>query len=308
MSFDHYTALYESIYFVHQIHESLHINQLSGFDLSGSGSLGINESAYLAALKILMVHDLLSFKKNVYFQTLEQNNRFNDLLISVVLTDRRSDYELFFQKASVENHFFFNNLTDLEYDIYSRCDFEVTYAVGKTVLNVLNLEHMKVLELGGNSGGLGTALVSQFPTCQYTIVDRPIPCKVGNELKVRNDVPLTFIPGDVFDLQLTEQIFDYIVIMNLLHDFEDAKCAQIIENCHDYLGPNTKFCIIEDLLTGIFEPTAAIIQGLRLAVECGGGRQRSIEELSLLFSKNKFILESRTTLSPEQTLLIYGRE
>lgn len=308
MSYEHYEALYESIYFVHKIQKSLHMNSLSAFDLSAAPQLGINESAYLAALKILVVSQLLSFDGDHFFQTLEQHKHFNDLLSTVVLTDKRSDLDAFYQKALKDSHFFFNNLTDLEYDIYSRCDFEVTYAIGKSALSFLNFENMSVLELGGNSGGLGTALVTEFPTCKYTIVDREIPCRVGNELKERNAVPLTFNPGDVFSLNLQKQVYDYIIIMNLLHDFEDAKCAQIIENCLEFVGPQTKFCIIEDVLTGLFEPSAAIMQGLRLAVECGGGRQRSIEELNLLFSKNKFILKTRASLSPEQTLLMYERE
>jgi hypothetical protein len=60
--------------------------------------------------------------------------------------------------------------------------------------------------------------------------------------------------------------------MNLLHDFDDIKCLNILSNCTKYSDCNTKFLIIEDILTGEFEPKEAIMHGLRLSVECRGGK------------------------------------
>ncbi len=50
---------------------------------------------------------------------------------------------------------------------------------------------------------------------------------VGNEFKESNKMNITFIEGNVFELMLSSEIYDYIIIMNLLHDFDDIKCLNI---------------------------------------------------------------------------------
>ena len=108
-------------------------------------------------------------------------------------------------------------------------------------------------------------------------------------------------------MTLSSELFDYIILMNLLHDFDDEKCIQILQNCKKYCDINTKLVIIEDILTDEFEPKEAIMHGLRLSVECRGGKQRTIDELIGLISK--FIdcrLEKIAKLDSVHTLLVIG--
>ena len=162
------------------------------------------------------------------------------------------------------------------------------------------------MELGGNSGGLGTAIVAKYKDCTYAIVDTKIPCMVGNEFKESPKMNITFMEGNVFELMLSKGLYNYIIIMNLLHDFDDMKCLNILHNCIRHCNSNTKFVIIEDVLTSEFEPKEVIIHGLRLAAECRGGKQRTTDELVNLFSNINFKLEKKIKLDNIHTMLVMG--
>lgn len=161
-----------------------------------------------------------------------------------------------------------------------------------------------MLELGGNSGGLGTALLTKSKHCFYTVVDTKIPCIVGNEFKKSNGADINFVEGDVFELTLPIEFYDYIIIMNLLHDFDDIQCLNILHNCTKYCDKNTRFYIIEDILTDEFEPKEAIMHGLRLSVSCRGGKQRTTEEFVSLFSNINYKLEKAIKVDNIHTMLI----
>ena len=212
-----------------------------------------------------------------------------------------------FERAHDGSAFFFDRLSASEYEIYSRCNFPVTLATGKAVARRVDLARKKVLEPGGNSGGLAAALVTAYPDCRYTVVDRPIPCAVGAELCAARGLDVTFCAGDIFALDLGGERYDVVILMNLLHDFDDAKCLEILRGCTASCAPHTKFLILEDILTGELAPKEAVMHGLRLAVSCSGGRQRTAAEFAALFSALGWRLETPVRLSPVHTMLVVGR-
>jgi len=60
------------------------------------------------------------------------------------------------------------------------------------------------------------------------------------------------------------------------------------------------------MLTGEFEPEEIIMHGLRLSVECRGGKQRTIEELTDLFLNINYKPEKRIKLNDIHTMLVMG--
>ncbi len=107
---------------------------------------------------------------------------------------------------------------------------------------------------------------------------------MGRELNQKNAVKIRFIEADIFDPLPTKATYDYIILMNLLHDFDDEHCLKILTSCTKVCHCQTSFILIEDTLLQEFKPKAAIMHGLRLAVACRGGRQRTISEMEKLFA------------------------
>lgn len=301
---DSFMELNEAVYFFNRMNRYKEKRLPVTLDDSVIKKLGITKSVEKAMMRILVVNQLINFENDIYSMTDEQSEKHKHILDNLLNRNQQHHFESFFNKAIDQSQFFFNDLSDAEYEIYSKCNFPITRKTGTRISGQIDLTNKKVLELGGNSGGFGTALVEQYEDCSYTIVDTKIPCKVGNEYKRLNEVDLTFIEGDIFDLELPCEIYDYVILMNLLHDFDDGKCELILNSCKDYLGAKTKFIIIEDILINEFEPKEAIMHGLRLSVECRGGKQRTLEEFSKLFSSIGYQCDAAIGIDSVHTMLM----
>jgi len=283
LDYDNYIELYEAVYLFSKIRSA-------GFEKSG-----ITQSAYKAAVRILTVCGLL-----------DDAEKQRHILNNIIGEDRTNHYAEFLSKATNKSQFFFDSISELEYEIYSRCNFEVTFDIGVEVAKYVDFSKTKVLELGGNSGGLGAALLTTYMDCRHTVVDTQIPCAVGNEINETRKQNITFIEGNAFELRLPPEKYDYIVLSNLLHDFDDEKCLRILRNCKKHCGRGTKFVVIEDILTGELEPKEVVMHGLRLSVECRGGRQRTADEIAGLFAKIEYDLDENIKLSNIHTMLVMG--
>jgi len=275
-------------------------------DIDALVRTGLHESVCTAMLRILAVHDLLGFDGKSF--TLSPANKEAQRRILECIDERtRVHCEGFSTKALDEAHFFFGSISELECEIYARCNFPVTYEMGQEAAKHIDISGQNVLELGGNSGGFGTALLERGKARRYTVVDMKIPCAVGNEYKERTGAAIAFEEGDVFALKPGRVRYDRVILMNLLHDFDDAKCLQILRGSIAQCAANAEFIVVEDVLTGNLEPVAAVLHGLRLAVECRGGGQRTIAEMARLFSEIGCKLAETIRLNEIHALLVFGR-
>lgn len=304
MDHENFIELYEAVYFFNRLNCCFDDELTQPTDNEDIKRLGIN--IYKAMLRILVVNNLLSYDGNCFVTTKKNIEKHRYILDKIIDKDQNKLNQCaeLFNKAIDKSQYFFDNISEAEYDIYSRCDFEITFRIGKEVEKHINLANKKVLELGGNSGGLGTALLKKNMECLYTIVDTKIPCMVGNELKENNNIK--FIEGNIFELILLNEVYDCIILMNLLHDFDDSKCLKILNNCTKCSDRNTKYLIIEDILTSEFEPKEVVMHGLRLSSECRGGKQRTIDDLVNLFLNINFKLEKKIKLDSIHTMMVMG--
>lgn len=306
MDYENYIELYEAIYFFDRINGDVDYDLPQLKNKEDVKKLGFSESIYHAMMRILVVNNLLDYDGSCFVMTKAHREKYHDILDNIIYKDPNKHYTGLYNKARNESQFFFDSISESEYDIYSRCNFPMTLATGKKVAQHINLANKKVLELGGNSGGLGTALITENKNCDYTVVDTKIPCRVGNEYKELNELDMTFIEGNIFDLSLSSATYDYVIIMNLLHDFDDIKCLDVLRNCIKHCDSHTKFLIIEDVLTSEFEPKEVIMHGLRLSAECRGGKQRTQSELDSLFGHVNYKVEKTIKLDSIHTMLVMG--
>jgi 2-polyprenyl-3-methyl-5-hydroxy-6-metoxy-1,4-benzoquinol methylase len=304
MDYESYMELYEAVYFFDKMNGCVDYKVPQSINQEKINRLGINESIYKAMMRILVVNNLIDYDGSCFVLTNENIKQLQHIRGNIMNKDPNKQYVELYNKAMNESQFFFDSISQFEYEIYSRCNFTSTFNIGKEVVKHVNVANKKVLELGGNSGGLGTALLSNNKGCIYTVVDTNIPCSVGNEFKELNEVDIAFVEGNIFELSLLSGVYDDIILMNLLHDFDDRKCLEVLRNCIKYCERDTKFLIIEDVLLGEFEPKEVVMHGLRLSVECRGGKQRTIEELESLFSSIDYRIEKTVKLNSIHTMVV----
>ncbi len=160
MDYEDYIELYEAVYFVNRIINSIgnKSNKLSYSEKIRK--LGITESVYNAVMRILVVNDFIDYDGTDFILTDEHEERQKYIFDSLINKSQEQRYIDMFNKAIIENHFFFDSISEIEYEIYSRCNFPVTFKIGEELSKHINLDNKKVLELGGNSGGLASALLT----------------------------------------------------------------------------------------------------------------------------------------------------
>jgi len=300
---DDLNYVYEAVYLFNKIYSGKDYAIIQP-DSKGMKDRGMDRSLYRAILRILVVSNLMSYDGTNYIMTKKQIDSHKEILKCIENGSEGLQYETLYHKAMNESVFFFDRISEIEYEIYSRCNFPVTYNMGKEVVKHIDFSNKDVLELGGNSGGLATIVMMMSEKCRYKIIDSKIPCMVGNEFKTQNEVDISFIEADIFQLKWSGESYDYVMMMNLLHDFNDEKCLMILKNCINYCKKDSKILIIEDILTDEFEPKEVIMHGMRLAIECKGGKQRTIHDYSILLSKVNLKMKECVKLNSIHSMLI----
>ncbi len=103
-----------------------------------------------------------------------------------------------------------------------------------------------LLDLGGGTGIYSVACLRQHPQLQAIVFDRPEVLKVAQEFAEQYEVADRLIcqPGDMFQDPLP--MADTILVSNILHDWDEPQCQQLIERCAEVL-PSGGQLVIHDV-------------------------------------------------------------
>lgn len=292
---NNHMAVYEAVYLLNQLIDS-NQSQYRIHDFNN-----VHLSVAKAMTRILVNEEIVSLGDDDLYHIDEENYI---SLLDIISRQDQLHLASAYEKAVHPGYFMFDVLDRQEDEIYARCNFPVTYHLGKKIRHYINVNQLKILEIGGNSGGLGTAFSTQnFKS--YHVVDRRVPCKIGQEFEQIHHTQIKFIQGDMFDLHLNES-YDLIVLMNILHDFDDETCTKLLEQCLPYT--QGELLIIEDILDNEYEPKEAVIHGLRLSLSCHGGHQRTVIELNELMSKVNMKMNQIIRIDEVHQLIVYRYE
>jgi predicted O-methyltransferase YrrM len=90
----------------------------------------------------------------------------------------------------------------------------------------------KLLDVGGGTGLYSIALLERFPQLQASVLDRPEVLKIAAEFAARHDLTerIELLPGDMFTAELPDDC-DAILLSNILHDWDEPQCEQLIQKC-----------------------------------------------------------------------------
>ena len=141
--------------------------------------------------------------------------------------------------------------------------------------------YQTIADIGGGRGHLLRAVLEDAPRSRGILFDLP---QVLDSLDVK-DGRLRLHPGDFFADPLPSA--DLYVLMEILHDWDDADCVRILTAIRQASAPGAKLIVIEG---GIAERGHDVaghnLDVLMLAVT--GGRERTTAELDELFGQAGF--------------------
>jgi len=162
-----------------------------------------------------------------------------------------------------------------------------------------------VCDIAGGTGTLLGHILLARPLLQGVLVDGPGVLEEAaahlESVGVRDRV--TLAEGDIFGRM--ETTADLYVMKNVLHDWNDEACQQILATIAATMAPNSRLVIIEGAVERNQAHPFMALADLQMMMVCEDGRERSIGELQALL-RAAGLLPSDVRRTPTDLALVEG--
>lgn len=176
----------------------------------------------------------------------------------------------------------------------------MTQAEAKEIAGAYPFDDFGVfMDLGGGNGTLASALLARWPHLKGIVLDqlRAIEAARGRGLQSER---CTLIEGDFFsDIPGGADLY---VLKDILHDWTDEQCVEILRRCRAAMMPAARLLVVERLMPPGNEPATVKHVDITMLVMTGG-RERTLEEYSTLLQRASFGLARAIPLRTEGALL-----
>lgn len=107
-------------------------------------------------------------------------------------------------------------------------------------------KHCKVLDIAAGHGMYGITVAKRNPNAHVVAVDWPAVLEVAKENAAKSGVAgrHTAKPGSAFETDFGEG-YDYVLLTNILHHFDEATCGKLMRRVHAALKPSGKALTLE---------------------------------------------------------------
>jgi hypothetical protein len=131
-------------------------------------------------------------------------------------------------------------------------------------------EDRRVCDVGGGTGELLSTLLDLLPGLEGTLLDLPevVARAISHpRLPTRGGDAFTHVPEG----------FDTYLLVNVLHDWDDAHAVQILTRVAQATGSSGRLVVVEGEYTAVTRHAFAVSADLLMAALTGGGRERGTE-------------------------------
>ena len=139
-----------------------------------------------------------------------------------------------------------------------------------------------VCDLAGGQGTLLARVLEANPGLRGILVERPLVLAEARALLARRNLGhrVALTPGDLFGgISASADVY---LLKNVLHDWADDACLQILRTAKSTMSPGSTLVVIELLQERDRATYPASLTDLQMMVACDGGRERSAAELQAL--------------------------
>ncbi|MBN8730886.1 MAG: homocysteine methyltransferase [Acidobacteria bacterium] len=144
--------------------------------------------------------------------------------------------------------------------------------------------YRRVVDLGGATGHLATAIAERYPEIAAAVFDLPEVIEYAREFTAGSRVEL--IEGDFFTDALPEA--DLYTLGRILHDWSEDKIERLLARVYAALPAGGALLVAEKLLhEDLAGPASAHMQSLNMLI-CTEGRERSFAQYAELLSQAGF--------------------
>jgi O-methyltransferase domain/Dimerisation domain len=137
------------------------------------------------------------------------------------------------------------------------------------------------LDIGGASGDVIRSMMRANPELRGGVFDLPhiVPAAAQAAKAEGLEGRFTTVSGDFFE---SVPAADLYVLKYILHDWDDASCVRILQNCRASLVKGGRIAVIDHLVGETGRPGLAPLMDMNM-LDMTGGKERQIGEFDALF-------------------------
>ena len=149
-------------------------------------------------------------------------------------------------------------------------------------------EVRRLCDVGGGRGALLSELLVRHAKLEAVLCDAPGVLASAQVLLTRRGVAdrVQLVPGSFFES--VPGGCDAYLLKNVLHDWDDARCARILLNVRRAMSPGGRLLLVESLLERTEWNNVAALGDLQMMVVCDEGRERGRGEFARLMTAAGF--------------------
>jgi O-methyltransferase domain/Dimerisation domain len=145
-----------------------------------------------------------------------------------------------------------------------------------------------IADIGGGDGRFLTTILLANRTIKGILFDQPLTIE-GARTRIETEAladRCDLIGGDFFDA--VPGGADAYILKRILHDFDDDRAIAILRNCRRAMSDKARILVIEPVVLSGDQPSLSKFVDLMMLVMTEGGRERSEQELRVLFEAGGF--------------------
>jgi ubiquinone/menaquinone biosynthesis C-methylase UbiE len=184
---------------------------------------------------------------------------------------------------------------------------EVMAGAARAAADLLSRPGLRVLDVAAGAAPWSLALLEREPEITVTALDLPDVIAVTRQAVAATGLNdrYTYLAGDVFEVTLTAEAYDLIVVGNLCHLFGFDRNRRLLGRLRPALAPGGELAIIDLLADGPPTPELACYR-LGLALRTADGDVYPLASYQQLLSESGFAQVSTSPLAgtpPVPTLI-----
>jgi hypothetical protein len=190
-----------------------------------------------------------------------------------------------------------------ERELFAQTMMGITVGQAPLVANLYPFRELeRVCDVGGGRGALLSELLIRHPHLRGTLLDAAGVLTSAAALLERRGVSdrVRLVPGSFFEAVPTGA--DAYLLKNVLHDWDDARCAQVLGVCRAAMAPGQKLLVIETVTEHAQTAGLGPLSDVQMMVVCDDGRERSLGEYRALLERSGFRL-ARVFAAPVVSVL-----
>jgi len=249
-----------------------------------------NEDSLYRLLRMLASHDIFREEKNHYFamSPLAQALREDQLKYYVISHLSKLHFQMFSELGySIRTG---KNASELftSKPLFEHLGSDITMMQVEILLSAFSFRKYKnIVDIGGGQGLMLTAILSRYPDCRGILFDLP---------QLTNQAEKTFDQHKIADrvkiisgnfLEKIPAGGDLYMLKNILCDWNDEPCKDILKNINSVMTKASRLLIIDSVIEQGNKPSIGKMNDILMMVSVGG-KERTLAEFNALLTQSGF--------------------